>query len=230
MYDLLRESPGRRADFDAFMQARKLERNRSWHAVYPVMSELSAAGVNGDHTPLDTSTVTIVDVGGNRGHDLEGFLNSNPDFQGRLILQDLPETIKPLVADGQKRVFEAMPHDFFTPQPVKAAKLYLLLACLHNWEDGSCRNILKHLADAMERGYSRLLISALLLPDIGADRRAAELDIQMWVLQQSRHRTRSEVEGLVSSVGLEIVKVWEQGDYEAVVEVRLPEKAANGSE
>ncbi|KAL2020281.1 hypothetical protein VTK56DRAFT_8605 [Thermocarpiscus australiensis] len=219
MYDVLRENPDRRADFDAYMEARKREKNRSWHTVYPAASEL----------PADASSVTIVDVGGNRGHDLESFLRSHPGFRGSLVLQDLPETIGPLVAEGRPRVFEAMPYDFFTPQPVRGARLYLLLACLHNWADEACRKILKNLADAMEKGYSRLLISAMLPPDVGAGRRAAELDMQMWVLQRSRQRTRSEVAALVRSVGLEIAKVWENGERESIVEVRLPEKATNGS-
>jgi hypothetical protein len=228
MYDILRENPDRKADFDAYMVARKQEKNRTWHTVYPVMSELSATATADPKLP-DMSTTTIVDVGGNRGHDLESFLNSNPDFQGRLILQDLPETIGPLVADGTKRIFEAMPYDFFTEQPIKGAKIYLLLACLHNWGDEACRNILRNLAQAMRKGYSRLLISSMLLPDVGAEVRAAELDMQMWMLQQSKQRTRSEVEELVVSVGLEIVKVWENGERESIVEVRVSEKGTNGS-
>ncbi|KAK4235619.1 S-adenosyl-L-methionine-dependent methyltransferase [Achaetomium macrosporum] len=227
MYDVLRENPDRRADFDAYMAARKQEKTRTWHTVYPVISELSLA-LAPKGKLLDTSEITIVDVGGNRGHDLESFTDSNPGFNGRLVLQDLPETIGPLLADGKKRVFEAMPHDFFTPQPVRGATLYLLLACLHNWEDEACRKILQNLADAMRRGYSRLLISAMLLPEVGAGRRAAELDMQMWVLQQSRQRTRSELEALVHSVGLEVVKVWENGERESIVEVRLPENGTNG--
>lgn len=219
MYDTLRENPARRADFDAYMEARKQEKNRSWHTVYPAASEL----------PADTSAVTIVDVGGNRGHDLESFLRSHPDFKGSLVLQDLPETIHPLVAEGKPHVFTPMPYDFFTPQPVRSARLYLLLACLHNWGDEACRQILRNLADAMEPGYSRLLISAMLLPDVGANRRAAELDMQMWVLQRSRQRTRSEVEKLVADVGLVVFKVWDNGERESIVEVRLPEGGANSS-
>lgn len=214
MYDVLRENRDRKEDFDSYMEARKKEEKRRWHNVFPVMSELSA-------TP-DTSATTIVDVGGNRGHDLESFAESNPEFKGHLILQDLPETVEPL--KGEEHVFKAMPYDFFTSQPVKGAKFYLLLACLHNWDDDSGLAILKNLADAMQKGYSRLLISGLLLPEIRAPRRAAELDIQMWVLQASRQRTESELEHLVDAAGLEIFKVWDSGDRESIIEVRLQEK------
>ncbi|KUL89690.1 hypothetical protein ZTR_00470 [Talaromyces verruculosus] len=146
MYDYLRENKDCKADFDAYMEARKKDKQRRWHHVYPVMSELALTG--------DVSATTIVDVGGSRGHDLESFLESNPEFNGSLILQDLRETVEPIM--GEKRVFKAMAHDFFRPQPIKGARLYLLLAVLHNWEDAECRIILRNLAESMKPGYSRL--------------------------------------------------------------------------
>ena len=217
MYEVLRENKDKKDDFDSYMEARKKEKKRLWHHTYPVMSELSATT-----TQPDISSMTIVDVGGNRGHDLESFAENNPEFHGSLILQDLPETVKPL--NGEKRVFAAMPHDFFTPQPIKGAKLYLLLACLHNWDDESSRSILKNLADAMEKGYSRLLISGVFVPEVGAERRQAELDMQMWMLQDTRQRTENEWHSLVNSAGLEIVKVWDNGDRESIIETKLSEK------
>lgn len=222
MYEALRENPARRADFDDYMQGRKHEKNRKWFDVYPAMAQLATRN-SGNDKRLDTSAMTIVDVGGSRGHDLESFVNAF-DFKGRLVLQDLPETINPLLAEegAEKRVFSAMPYDFFTPQPIKAATLYLLLACLHNWDDEASRKILQTLADAMDPQASRLLISAVLLPDFGADRRSAELDVQMWVLQQANHRTKRDMEDLVASAGLEVVKVWENGERESIIEVKVP--------
>lgn len=228
MYDILRETPARRADFDAYMEGRKHERNRKWHDTYPVMSQLAAMDAQNDGQ--DHPGTTIVDVGGNRGHDLESFISSTPEFKGRLILQDLPETITPLLEEkgSGNLLFEAMPHDFFQPQPVKGASLYLLLSCLHNWDDDASRKILTNLAIAMNSHSSRLLISAVLLPDIGADRRSAELDVQMWMLQQSNHRTKGEMEDLVASSGLEIVHVWENAQRESIIEVRAAQRAVNG--
>ncbi|PWY71776.1 S-adenosyl-L-methionine-dependent methyltransferase [Aspergillus sclerotioniger CBS 115572] len=113
----------------------------------------------------DSTPITIVDVG------------------------DLPETVDPI--RGETHSFEPMPYDFFTPQPVQGATIYLLLAVLHNWDDDACRAILKNLAAAMKPGYSRLLISGVLLPEVGAERRLADLDMQMWVLQLAQQRTRN---------------------------------------
>lgn len=89
MYDVLRENKDRKADFDAHMEARTKDKPRRWNHVYLVMPELSSTG--------DVSATTIVDVDGSRGHDLESFLESNPEFNDNLILQDLPETVGPIM-------------------------------------------------------------------------------------------------------------------------------------
>lgn len=88
------------------------------------------------------------------------FRTDVPAFTGRLILQELPPVIEmaktqPVPLD--KRI-ELQPHDFFTAQPVKGARAYFLRMVLHDWSDDDCRRILGHLKDAMEPGYSRILI------------------------------------------------------------------------
>ena len=65
----------------------------------------------GDSSPL------LVDVGGGIGHDVEEFRKRYPGVPGRLIVQDLPETIQQASKAGQS--IELMAHDFFTPQPIE---------------------------------------------------------------------------------------------------------------
>lgn len=60
--------------------------------------------------------VTLVDIGGNLGHDLKLFQEKCPEIPGRLILMDLPETI-----DGNHdplKGIEKIKYDFFTAQTV----------------------------------------------------------------------------------------------------------------
>ena len=67
--------------------------------------------------------VLLVDVGGGRGQALADLRRARPDLRGRLIVQDLPQEVEGRdVIDG----VEAMPHDFFTPQPIKGR-----IKCLH---------------------------------------------------------------------------------------------------
>lgn len=60
--------------------------------------------------------MTLVDIGGNLGHDLKLFQEKCPEIPGRLILMDLPETIagNSLPLEG----IEKIDYDFFTPQTV----------------------------------------------------------------------------------------------------------------
>lgn len=107
----LDQYPERQRDFHDFMTGNRAAR-KHWIDWFPVESELLPA------TPTDENDTLLVDVGGGKGHDLERFLRQYPQTKGRLVLQDLPSalgTIQQLSSDIQ-----SMPHDFFTPQPVKS--------------------------------------------------------------------------------------------------------------
>ena len=72
--------------------------------------------VHGFHEVDDA--VMLVDVGGARGHEVEAIKAKYPQLPGRMILQDLPDTIKQaLLVEGMT----TMVHDFFTPQPVQGS-------------------------------------------------------------------------------------------------------------
>jgi hypothetical protein len=47
-------------------------------------------------------------------------------------------------------VFSHTAHDFFTPQPIKNAKVFFMRFISHNWPDPSMREILKHLRAAAQ--------------------------------------------------------------------------------
>lgn len=78
---------------------------------YPVQDKLIQGARHGRDEAL------LVDVGGNKGHDLEEFITKWPDCPGRLVLQDLPHVINDAVSLHPS--IEPMVHDFFTEQPVK---------------------------------------------------------------------------------------------------------------
>jgi hypothetical protein len=80
---------------------------------YPVQERLIA------DSKQDDGAVFLVDVGGGRGHDLEGLKQAHPNIKGRLILQDKPEVIS--LAELSPGL-EKMQHDFNTPQPIKGKR------------------------------------------------------------------------------------------------------------
>ena len=60
--------------------------------------------------------VLLVDVGGARGHEVEAIKKKYPTVPGRVLLQDLPDTVaQALNVPGM----EVSAHDFFTEQPIK---------------------------------------------------------------------------------------------------------------
>ena len=66
-------------------------------------------------------TLVFVDVGGSMGHQCVAVRQKYPDLIGRVVLQDLPETIEKVKASplpGFEGI-EVFAHDFFKPQPLQ---------------------------------------------------------------------------------------------------------------
>ncbi|KAF2727216.1 O-methyltransferase [Polyplosphaeria fusca] len=163
----------------------------------------------------------MIDIGGSAGHDIIDFQKTFPELPGRLILQELPSVIASLPSIFPTQV-EKVPHDMFTSQPVKGAKVYYLHMVLHDWPDESCRNILKNLIPAMKKGYSKILLNEIVVPDTGAGWFATGVDMLMMQCHAAQERTESDWRALVESVGLSLSKVWEcEGSAEGLLEIEL---------
>ena len=103
--------------FNSYMTGQRRDR-ANWLDFYPLEDRLSKLSVRCQ------DQVSIVDVGGAQGHELRAIKDRFPDLPGHMVLQDRPEIIRTVHADG---IFEAMSHDFFQSQPVKGTSLYYLL-------------------------------------------------------------------------------------------------------
>ena len=110
LFDWLKENPVQRMHFDRYMGERRKEAQR-WFEVFPVSEQLCEEPCLGPEEAL------IVDVGGNRGHDLIAFKERYPEMSGRLILQDLPETLESM--EKPLEGIETIAYDFFEPQTIK---------------------------------------------------------------------------------------------------------------
>lgn len=198
--------------FASFMGAMRAG-EKPWFDKYPIGEKLRV---------VSADDVLLVDIGGSKGHDLLAFARRKKDLGliGRLILQDRPEVLSQVPPDTEE--LDAQVYDFFTPQPVLGARAYLLKQVLHDWSDQECVNILGRVRDAMEEGYSRLLIHEMVVPDRGCRPRVAALDIVMLaVVDGGRERTESEWRALIGEVeGLKIEHIWTLGDgVDSVVDV-----------
>ncbi|KAL8921175.1 MAG: hypothetical protein Q9172_004137, partial [Xanthocarpia lactea] len=146
---------------------------------------------------LDPNQVLFIDIGGGRGQICEAFKTRYPHLPGRVIVQDLPQT---LAGATPPHGIETMPHDFFQPQPVKGAKIYYLRHVLHDWPDANCEAILKNLMEVMDE-QSVLLVDDKVLPNVGASMVASALDLGMMMAFAAQERTEAQWGRLMDGVG-----------------------------
>ncbi|WZH48681.1 S-adenosyl-L-methionine-dependent methyltransferase [Fusarium acuminatum] len=171
----------------------------------------------------DDSTPWLVDVGGGLGHELLSLAFEETARSGKLVLQDLPAVIEEAKSSGNlPKTIEAVPHDFFKPQPVeyKGAQDYFMRLILHDWPDAKCATILSHLRDAMVKDRSRLLINETVLRDVGAPWQQTSLDWTMMGMLVNRERTESQWHKLLADAGLKITGIYHKGP-ESVIEAML---------
>ncbi|KAJ5643409.1 uncharacterized protein N7484_005916 [Penicillium longicatenatum] len=216
IFGLLEQNPEQKQAFDDYMAARRADDMPQWFEIYPAAEEVG---------PLREypSAALMVDVGGGPGQELARFKERYPNLPGRFVLQDLPITLSRI--EKLPEGIDAMEYDFFTPQPVKGSRLYFLRDVLHNWSDTKSAQILSRIVEAMDPEYSTLIIDDYVLPDTGAELRAAEMDILMWLHTAGLERTVSQWKSLFDTVGLELVKIWTSPrGNESVLETKVRRK------
>ncbi|KAF8993749.1 S-adenosyl-L-methionine-dependent methyltransferase [Hymenopellis radicata] len=180
----------------------------------------------------------VVDVGGGIGSLAKELTRSHPHL--RIIVQDLPKVIEdaeklwaahsPEAVKSGKVVLQ--PHDFFQPQPVRTASVFILKHIVHNWSFARNKITLCHLAEAATP-TTRLLVAtnivtltchnptlegtgagyqeapAPLLPNYGAANEVSfDLDMCMMNLQNTQGYTIHELADLLGACGWRIEKVY----------------------
>ncbi|KAL4922923.1 o-methyltransferase [Aspergillus aurantiobrunneus] len=199
-FEYIASNPSLHKDFNMFM-GNATGTRRSWLDWYPVQSRI-LDGADPDR-PL------LVDVGGGKGHDLVAFNERFPG-KGKLVLQDMSAVIGGV---GElDNAIETAAYDFFAEQPLTGARVYFYHHILHDWSDRYCVEILKRVAAAMTPGYSKLLVHEMIVPELGASRFEAQMDISMMVFNGGMERTGGEWRALLGLAGLKVVEVWEPVD------------------
>ncbi|KAH6904164.1 hypothetical protein BKA70DRAFT_1565905 [Coprinopsis sp. MPI-PUGE-AT-0042] len=214
----------------------------SWEAPGAIFNAL-------DWTNLPRGSI-IVDVGGGIGSTsmllASAFSSSEGEDLGlKFIIQDRSVVVEM----GEKAWREKCPefldsgiasfqvHDFFTPQPIRNASIFLLRVVLHDWPDDHARRILAHLREAAApdtkllladfvlplacaetlsndsglrgiEGARSALAPAPLLPNLGkASANVYWMDLTMNVMFNSQERTLREIVALARSAGWKVVRV-----------------------
>ena len=75
----------------------------------------------------------------------------------------------------------------------------------------------------MERGYSKILINEIVVPDIGAGMHACQVDFTMMAVLAAKERTETDWRNLLESEGLHISKIWtlDQGTESVIEAVKV---------
>lgn len=213
LWSYYRAHPKELEEFDAVQESIAAQQP-SWTDIYPAGELLKEPEEQQGTLPL------LVDVGGGTGHDVRRFCDLFPGTEPRVCLQDVPEVVAAAsVPDGVGKVA----YDFFTPQPVRGARAYLMHSVLHDWPDESARRILEMQRGAMTPGFSRLLIHDHVDVVGPAGPQAAAFDVQMMALVAGRERSEEDWRALLGEVGMRVVRIWGvEGAAHSVIEVEVP--------
>jgi fumagillin biosynthesis methyltransferase len=86
------------------------------------------------------------------------------------------------------------------------ARGYFFHAVFHAWPDTKALDILQQIVPAMKRGYSKLIIGDIVLPEQRPSYIQATIDVQMMCLIAAHERTSAMWESLLTRAGFRIIK------------------------
>jgi hypothetical protein len=141
---------------------------------------------------------TIVDVGGSHGAIASLILDRHPDL--KVVVQDRPEVIAQAPQTTRDNL-EFMEHDFFAPQPLHGADIYLFRWILHDWPDKYVVKILQALRPAL-KPHARIVVMDSIVTEPGTftpyqDRPISCMNITMKMLCNAKERTESDWRRLI---------------------------------
>lgn len=103
-------------------------------------------------------------------------------------------------------------HDFFEPQPVKDAALFLLRLVIHDWADHEALEILRHLARVATPSTRLLLVEQAyecLQPDpLIYNSMPYLVDLEMLAVLNAQERTERQYIDLAAEAGWKHAKTW----------------------
>ncbi|KAJ7142268.1 O-methyltransferase [Mycena epipterygia] len=134
--------------------------------------QLILQGFDWDQLPAGAA---VVDVGAGIGHASLTIALKHPKLH--IITQDLGPTIELSRAHWREQfpshidnnLVEFQVHDFFTPQPVKNAAVFLLRYIIHDWEDAQAISILQRLREAATPTTKLVLLEKIIPLVSGGD-------------------------------------------------------------
>ncbi len=156
-----------------------------------------------DYSPY----ATIVDVGGGLGGLLIEIIRKFPAVQGLLFeLPHLQDVACNFIADrGMQDQVRFVPGSFLQSQ-IAGADLYLLKRILHDWDDTTCVQILRHCVAAMPE-HAKVVVFDCVVPDGSDFDISKDIDTIMMVIFGGKERTAQDFVLLFDAAGLQLVSM-----------------------
>ncbi|KAL3448370.1 S-adenosyl-L-methionine-dependent methyltransferase [Aspergillus insuetus] len=207
-------------DFNLFMTIPN-NAGKTWPETFDARGRIFDAGFD-----INPAAPLVVDVAGGVGQDLRllksHLLHAGVKLaQGQLVLEDQPHVIENVPTTMYDEDFTYVKHNFFAAQPHKGARVYTLKSVLHDWADDKALEILRHIAESLTPGYSKLWILDRVVPETGVDKSLAWLDISMMAIYGALERTEEQWRALLGTAGLRVVGVQVTPDYFGLIEAEL---------
>ncbi|KAI9743543.1 MAG: hypothetical protein M1818_002857 [Claussenomyces sp. TS43310] len=212
VYDWLAEHPRERDAFNDFMFVQTTGM-ASFIETFPLEKYLDVSDA--------TERVQFVDVGGGSGHVSRAVLAKYPTLHGKIAVEDREQAGTVTRADFAKEGLQRIPYDFFTPQPLKGAKVFYLRNILHNWSDANCKLILEQLREGLASD-SIILIDDIVIPPTGAHWYSTHMDLMMLTNLGATERTEAQFDVLFDSVGLKVNKIVRYNSYGPAILAVVP--------
>jgi hypothetical protein len=167
-----------------------------------------------------TGISTLMDVGGGLGELLSGILSEYPSMRG--IVFDLPHC-----AEGARKNFsdagiadrcEFVGGSFFESVPT-GAEAIIMKSIIHDWNDESCRRILRNCRRVLAAGAHLMLIDKVIpekLEPSGGDLFVCLDDLNMLRGAGGCERTPTEFRALLAKGGFSMRRVVPTGRYSVI--------------
>lgn len=165
------------------------------------MTAKAYAQVQGVVSAYDFSRFTLVgDIGGGKGHLVQGLLENAPSVDG--VLFDQPHVIEQIHGVACDRL-KLQGGDFFSDE-LPACDAYLLMDVLHDWDDERAIAILKNVRRAAQPRAVVLIVEAV-IADTPGPSWPRTMDIWMLAIG-GKQRTRQEFSALLAQAGFRFTR------------------------
>ncbi|GAA5906259.1 uncharacterized protein JCM6883_005491 [Sporobolomyces salmoneus] len=166
---------------------------------------------------------TVCDIAGRTGNVSLEIAQAVPHLN--FVVQDQESIIKSLTIpfweaperESYKKRFEVLAHDFFDPQPIKNAAVYLIRMALHGFNDDEVVKVLSNLSEVASPSSKLVIIEAayesLAGPDAYPPPSTAPylLDMQMLSIINVRERLEEQYVSIARKAGWKHAKTWKTG-------------------